>query len=69
MEPVVSVVIAAYNAENTIGEAMLSVGQTKQVFEIIVADDGSSHAEGGQPSDGSKAHYPKVVTLTGADAA
>jgi glycosyltransferase involved in cell wall biosynthesis len=37
-----SVVIAAYNAEDTLGEAIDSVlAQTRQDFEVIVVDDGS----------------------------
>lgn len=41
--PRVSVVMAAYNAERTIGEALASlVEQTVKPFEIIVVDDGST---------------------------
>jgi glycosyltransferase involved in cell wall biosynthesis len=43
MTPVVSVVIAAYNASRYIGEAVASVlGQTMSALEVIVVDDGSS---------------------------
>ena len=41
--PAYSVVIAAYNAAQTVGEAIDSVlAQTRQDFEVIVVDDGSS---------------------------
>ncbi len=43
MRPGVSVVIAAYNAEEFIGETLASVlGQTYAPVEIIVVDDGST---------------------------
>jgi glycosyltransferase involved in cell wall biosynthesis len=43
MSPRVSVVIAAYNEENTIARTVQSlVGQTMDNFEIIVVDDGST---------------------------
>jgi glycosyltransferase involved in cell wall biosynthesis len=41
--PAVSVVIAAFNAEGTIGETLESIGaQTFRDFEVIVVDDGST---------------------------
>ena len=41
--PTFSVVIPAYNAEDTLGEAISSVlAQTRKDFEVIVIDDGSS---------------------------
>jgi glycosyltransferase involved in cell wall biosynthesis len=41
--PLVSVVVAAYNAERWIGAALDSVlGQTEPRFELIVCDDGST---------------------------
>jgi glycosyltransferase involved in cell wall biosynthesis len=41
--PVVSVVIAAYNAETYIGESLRSaLGQSHAAIEVIVADDGST---------------------------
>lgn len=41
--PTFSIVIPAYNAEETLGEAVESVlAQTEQDFEVIVVDDGSS---------------------------
>jgi glycosyltransferase involved in cell wall biosynthesis len=43
MKPLVSVLIAAYNAEKTIGYTLQSaVGQTWQNMEVIVVDDGSN---------------------------
>lgn len=42
-QPLVSVVITAYNAERYIGETLESVfAQTYRTFEVIVADDGST---------------------------
>ena len=42
MKPLVSILIAAYNAEDTLGYTLQSaVGQTWQNKEIIVVDDGS----------------------------
>ncbi len=44
-EPTVSVVIAAYNAAETLGETLASVlGQTWRDYEVIVVDDGSTDA-------------------------
>ena len=43
MQPLVSIVIPAYNAENTIVESIWSaIGQTWPYKEIIVVDDGST---------------------------
>ena len=43
IEPLVSVVIPAYNAENTLADTLRSVcGQTYQLLEILVVDDGST---------------------------
>ncbi len=43
MQPLVSIVIPAYNAERTVAEAIQSaIGQTWPRKEIIVVDDGSS---------------------------
>jgi len=43
MKPLVSIIIPAYNAEETIGEAIRSaVAQTWEPKEIIVVDDGST---------------------------
>ena len=43
--PLISVIIPAYNAENTIGETVESVlNQTFSDFEMIVIDDGSTDA-------------------------
>ncbi len=40
--PAISVVMAAWNAEETVGEAVRSIlGQTFADFELIVVDDGS----------------------------
>jgi glycosyltransferase involved in cell wall biosynthesis len=45
--PVVSVIVAAYNASKTIDETIRSVlGQTRQDFEIVVVDDGSTDDTG-----------------------
>jgi glycosyltransferase involved in cell wall biosynthesis len=42
-QPTCSVVIAAYNAQDTIGQALESVlAQTRQDFEVLVVDDGST---------------------------
>lgn len=42
MEPLVSVIIAAYNAEKTIGPAVRSIlGQTYHQWELIIVDDAS----------------------------
>ena len=42
MQPLVSVVMPAYNAEKTIGPAIRSIlGQTYQNFELIIVDDAS----------------------------
>ena len=42
-EPLVSVVIPAYNAEKTLERAIVSVLQEKSIpFELIVVDDGST---------------------------
>jgi len=43
MQPLVSIVIPAYNAERTVAEAIKSaIGQTWPRKEIIVVDDGST---------------------------
>jgi glycosyltransferase involved in cell wall biosynthesis len=43
MKPLVSILITAYNAENTIGQTLESaIGQTWPRKEIIVVDDGST---------------------------
>ena len=42
MQPLVSVIMAAYNAERTIGAAIRSIlGQTYQNLELIIVDDAS----------------------------
>jgi glycosyltransferase involved in cell wall biosynthesis len=47
VRPLVSVIVAAYNASLTIGETIRSVlGQTRQDFEIVVVDDGSTDDTG-----------------------
>ncbi len=44
-EPMHSVIVPAYNAADTIGQAIRSVrAQTAQSFEVIVVDDGSTDA-------------------------
>ena len=43
MKPLVSILIAAYNAENTIADTLKSaIGQTWPRKEVIVVDDGST---------------------------
>jgi glycosyltransferase involved in cell wall biosynthesis len=43
MKPLVSILIAAYNAEETIADTLKSaIGQTWPRKEIIVVDDGST---------------------------
>jgi len=43
--PVVSIVIAAYNASATLGETIDSVAaQTRDVWELVIVDDGSTDA-------------------------
>ncbi len=45
--PTVSVIVAAYNASGTVGATIRSVlGQTRQDFEIVVVDDGSTDDTG-----------------------
>ncbi len=42
MKPLVSVIMAAYNAEKTVGATIRSIlGQTYQNFELIIVDDAS----------------------------
>ena len=43
MNPTVSVILSAYNAENTISETIESVlSQVFTDFELIIVDDGST---------------------------
>jgi glycosyltransferase involved in cell wall biosynthesis len=45
MEQLITVIVAAYNAEKTIGETLHSVrAQTYRTLEILVVDDGSVDA-------------------------
>jgi glycosyltransferase involved in cell wall biosynthesis len=47
-ECLLSVIIPAYNAEKTIGRAVISIGrQFSEQFEVIVIDDGSTDATAG----------------------
>jgi len=51
----VSVIIPAYNASQTIAEALVSLqAQTFSQWEAIVVDDGASDEPGGEAAGGSK---------------
>jgi glycosyltransferase involved in cell wall biosynthesis len=61
MNPLVSVIIAAYNGERFLESTLESVlGQTYQPFEVIVCNDGSTDRTG----DILRAYEPRIRVLT-----
>ena len=64
MEPVISVVIPAYNAAGCIGETLDNIlSQTMRELEVIVVDDGSTDGTGALLEE-YRRRDPRVRVLT-----